>query len=59
LIAGYPTNTKPHKTMSKIKTKQKKKRTGLSVAQRRKLKQAMIEKWGLNKDWAKDHLIVL
>jgi len=45
--------------MSKIKTKQKKKRTGLSVAQRRKLKQAMIEKWGLNKDWAKDHLIVL
>jgi hypothetical protein len=41
------------------KKKPNKKKHGLSVAQRRKLKQAMIDKWGLNKDWAKDHLIVL
>ena len=43
----------------KKKKPNKKKVAGLSLAQRRKLKQAMIDKWGLNKDWAKDHLIVL
>lgn len=36
-----------------------KKAKGWTATQKRQLKEQMIKRWGLNKDWAKDHLVIL
>ena len=45
--------------MKKKTTSKTRKAKGWTAAQKRQLKEQMIKRWRLNKDWAKDHLIVL
>lgn len=43
----------------KTKPKKKPQPKGWTAAQKRELKQLMIKKRGLNKDWAKNNLVIL